>query len=351
MEKLKQYLKELVAIPSYEDCDQIQNYLINKLSFIDWKKQYVGKKDLYNIVSIDPDKPFLVNTHVDTVPPIDMEDPFTLREKDGVFYGRGTADTKGLIASLIVALELFKQNFPDREIPVSLAFTVDEEQNTALGSEKLRELLGPIKYALILEPTYGRICNRQMGAVEFRLNIQVESAHAAEFEKYDNPSKIACESIEKIESHFDRLVNIIKFSSGWEYYAIPKEAEVLAELKVFEGENAKVLEEKLIKLIKEQKNVQYKTEDIEDFLFFGEGFTVKIMKQAYIKALGKEPEMGVMSSWTDAANIHKSGVECVVFGTSHLDVAHTNREHITLKQMEDMTKILYSLFSILSHLT
>ena len=349
--KLIKYLKDLVSIPSYEDCDEIQKYIMNSLSFIKWEKQYVGKNQLYNIVNIHSSKPFMVNTHVDTVPPIDMQNPFEVREEDGVFYGRGTADTKGLIASLIVALQMFYEKNPDKEIPVSLAFTVDEEQNTALGSEKLKELLGPIKYALILEPTYGRICNKQMGAIEFRLDINVQSAHGAEFEKYDNPSKIGCESIYKLENHLDRLVNIIKFSSGWEFYAVPKSAEILAEIKVFEGEDAAILEEKLINYLKEYKNIRYKREDIEDFHFFGEGFAVKVLKEAYMKAIGKEAQMGVMPSWTDAANIHKAGVECVVFGTSHLDVAHTSREHITIQQMEDMTKILYTLFSILSHLT
>ncbi len=350
-ERLKTYLKELISIPSYEDCDEIQNYLMEKLPYFNWEKQYVGKKDLYNILDIKPNKPFLINTHVDTVPPIDMENPFEAIERNGAIYGRGAADTKGLIASLIVAIETFRLHNPERELPFSIAFTVDEEQNTALGSEKLKEVLGPIKYALVLEPTYGRICNKQMGALEFRLSIEVESAHAAEFEKFKNPSKIACDCIYGAEKHLERLVNIIKFNSGWEYYAIPKHAEVLAELKIYEGEKAEVVEERLKNFLREYKNIEYRREDIEDFHFFGEGLAVKVMKEAYQKAIGKEPEMGVMSSWTDAANIYKAGVECIVFGTSHLDVAHTNREHITIKQMVDMTKILYSLFSILSHLT
>lgn len=351
VDRLKNYLRELIEIPSYEDCDEIQRYLMEKLPFFKWEKQYVGKNNLYNIIDIDPNKPFLINTHVDTVPPIDMEEPFKSVEKGEAIYGRGAADTKGLIASLIVSLELFRESFPDRDIPVSIAFTVDEEQNTALGSEKLKEVLGPIKYALVLEPTYGRICNKQMGALEFRLNIEVESAHAAEFEKYENPSKIACDCIYGAEKHLDRLINIIKFNSGWEYYAIPKSAEVLAELKVYEGETAEVIEDKLKNFLREYKNVEYRREDIEDFHFFGEGFAVKVMKEAYQSALNREAETGVMSSWTDAANIYKAGVECVVFGTSHLDVAHTKREHITVSQMVDMTKVLYSLFSILSHLT
>jgi len=57
-----------------------------------------------------------------------------------------------------VALDLFRDRYPDREIPVSLAFTVDEEQNSALGSEVLVNNLEGIDYAVVLEPTYGKIC-------------------------------------------------------------------------------------------------------------------------------------------------------------------------------------------------
>ncbi|WP_456400444.1 M20/M25/M40 family metallo-hydrolase, partial [Persephonella sp.] len=146
LDKAKKELFNLISIPSYRDFSQILEYLEKRLDYINFEKQPVENKG-YNLVSIDPSKPVLINTHVDTVPPIRMKDPFNPVEKNGKIYGRGAADTKGLIASLITALDIFRENNPEADIPVSLAFTIDEEQNSALGSEVLTTSLKGIDYA------------------------------------------------------------------------------------------------------------------------------------------------------------------------------------------------------------
>jgi acetylornithine deacetylase/succinyl-diaminopimelate desuccinylase-like protein len=75
-------------------------------------------------------KPLLFIGHLDVVevdPKAWHTDPFTLVEKDGYFYGRGTEDMKGDDAVLLTALIRLKQEgfVPDRDI--IMAFTADEE--------------------------------------------------------------------------------------------------------------------------------------------------------------------------------------------------------------------------------
>ena len=75
-------------------------------------------------------KPLLFIGHIDVVE-ADRKawstDPFTLTEKDGYFYGRGTEDMKGEAAVLLTALIRLKTEgfVPDRDI--ICAFTADEE--------------------------------------------------------------------------------------------------------------------------------------------------------------------------------------------------------------------------------
>ncbi len=345
--KLKKELKTLISIPSHKDCDKIQTYLQERLNYMNFEKQYVGKENLYNILSIN--KPFLINTHVDTVPPMGMKNPFKALEKDGKIYGRGAADTKGLIASLIVALDKFREDFPDEEIPVSIAFTVDEEQNSALGSQKLVEKLDGIKSCVILEPTYGEICTKQAGSLEFSLTVNVPSAHASEFEKFENPAKLAFKIITESEKKLSRPINIIKFKSGWDFYAVPKRADTLLEIKLNKHEIAEKLVPKIEEAVQNYKGkAKLEVIDAENFLCFEEGNSYKYLKKAYEQALKEPAKKGVMPSWTDAANISKVVKDCSIFGFGNLADCHTEREHISVEDLEKMAKVFYNLFSILT---
>ena len=91
-------------------------------------------------------KPLLVLGHMDVVEAKRedwKQDPFEFIERDGYFYGRGTADMKsGIVATTLALIKLRQSGFkPNRDI--ILFFTGDEEtaQNGALkGSTEWRSL-------------------------------------------------------------------------------------------------------------------------------------------------------------------------------------------------------------------
>src|ERR1700722_10450171 len=75
-------------------------------------------------------KPILLLAHIDVVEARREDwsvDPFTFLEKDGFFYGRGTADDKAQAAVWVATLLRFKREGfkPDRDL--ILALTADEE--------------------------------------------------------------------------------------------------------------------------------------------------------------------------------------------------------------------------------
>jgi acetylornithine deacetylase/succinyl-diaminopimelate desuccinylase-like protein len=85
-------------------------------------------------------KPLLLLAHLDVVAALRSDwtiDPFTLLERDGYFYGRGTSDDKAMAA--IFAANLIRDRqagwVPDRDIV--LALTADEEGGDANGVEYL----------------------------------------------------------------------------------------------------------------------------------------------------------------------------------------------------------------------
>ena len=75
-------------------------------------------------------KPILLLAHIDVVEALRVDwttDPFTFVEKDGYFYGRGTADDKAQAAVWVANLIRYKREGfrPDRDLIVAL--TADEE--------------------------------------------------------------------------------------------------------------------------------------------------------------------------------------------------------------------------------
>ena len=79
-------------------------------------------------------KPLLLLAHLDVVEARREDwsvDPFTLLERDGYFYGRGTGDDKAMAAIFVANLIRYKREgfVPDRDLIVAL--TADEEGGTA----------------------------------------------------------------------------------------------------------------------------------------------------------------------------------------------------------------------------
>ena len=346
-EKVKETLKELIAIPSVSGKERaVLEYIERRLhaAGVPLRKQEI-EEDRYNLF-YDSGSEFLISVHVDTVPPDGFKNAYKPVEKDGRIYGRGASDVKGAIASLITAVEEYKKQNPDKELPVSLAFVVDEEQNTALGSEKLPEVLNGVKYILVLEPTYGLLCTKQFGALEFSVKIKCKSAHGAEYEKVENPTKVFINLLNKLEEALRREVNVIMIRSGTKIYKVPRSCEALLEFKVFEGEDLGELKKKVESVLKEintECSIEWNVEDEEAFQSFKTDGLLPVLEEVLTEIEG-QAKKGVMPSWTDASNYHKAGYHCVVFGYGSLIDSHTDRESISVEELEKFTKFFLKLF-------
>ena len=87
-------------------------------------------------------KPVLLLAHLDVVEALKADwspefDPYVFTEKDGYYYGRGTADDKAMAAIFVANVYRMKQEgfVPDRDIIIAL--TADEEGGTANGVDWL----------------------------------------------------------------------------------------------------------------------------------------------------------------------------------------------------------------------
>jgi acetylornithine deacetylase len=142
--------------------------------------------------SIGPDAPggLVLSGHTDVVPVEGQpwsSDPFTLSQRDGRFYGRGTSDMKGFIAlCLALVPEMLARPL---KVPIHFAFSYDEEIG-CLGAPHLIAELGKRfpkpALAIIGEPTELKLGTRHKGCYSFETEITGRDAHSSQTHKGAN---------------------------------------------------------------------------------------------------------------------------------------------------------------------
>lgn len=153
-------IEKASVTPDDAGCNQL---LIDRLQALGFKIESMPFGEVNNFWARLGDKPpvFAFAGHTDVVPTGPVEDwtfdPFTPTVRDGVLYGRGTADMKGSIAAMMTACERFVA--ADKPIEGSIAFliTSDEEGSAINGTRKVIDVLEQrnekIDFCIVGEPS------------------------------------------------------------------------------------------------------------------------------------------------------------------------------------------------------
>jgi succinyl-diaminopimelate desuccinylase len=124
------------------------------------------------------------NAHYDVVPVSGRwrhGGAFSGAVEDGWIYGRGTADMKGSIASLLMALRALRAAGTPPLLNIEVSFTADEETDSNLGAGWLVQH-APIRpdYAVVMEGAEGRsICCGHNGVVWLEVAVHGRAAHGS----------------------------------------------------------------------------------------------------------------------------------------------------------------------------
>ena len=124
------------------------------------------------------------NAHYDVVPAGGRwrhESPFAPAVEDGWIYGRGTADMKGSIACLLLALRALRVTGVQPRCNVEVSFTADEETDSLLGAGWVVDHV-PLKadYVVVMEGGEGRLigCGHN-GVVWLNVIVHGRPAHGS----------------------------------------------------------------------------------------------------------------------------------------------------------------------------
>lgn len=188
-------LAEFVAIPSVSGDE---GRLADRIAGICRDAGVSAARKGRNVEALRGDGPprLLLNSHLDTVPPVEgwTADPWSPRISGGRLIGLGSNDAKASVAALLEA-------FLTAPLPASgsllLAATCDEET----GGEGLEKLAAGLAFddAIVGEPNGFAVAVSQKGLVKLRLTARGRAGHAARPRLADNAIVRAAKDVLAIE--------------------------------------------------------------------------------------------------------------------------------------------------------
>lgn len=154
---------------------------------------------------------FVFAGHTDVVPtgPLDQwtSPPFAPEIRDGMLYGRGTADMKSSIAAMLTAVETFVTAHPTHPGSIAFLLTSDEEGDANDGTIAVVEALQArgerLDFCIIGEPTSvdtlgDMIKNGRRGSLSGQLTVKGIQCHIAYPHLGKNPIHLAAPAIAEL---------------------------------------------------------------------------------------------------------------------------------------------------------
>ena len=133
------------------------------------EEQRVGDSRFNVLATLDPPR-VVLSTHFDCVPPF-----FPSREADGLLYGRGSCDAKGILAAQVCAADRLRA---EGVRSVGLLFVVGEERGSD-GARAANTLPNASRYLVDGEPTDSRLASATRGALRLRLTATGRAPHSS----------------------------------------------------------------------------------------------------------------------------------------------------------------------------
>lgn len=295
--------------------------------------------------------------HTDVVPTGPREawasDPFTPQIREGVLYGRGTADMKGSVAAFVVAAEQFVAAHPDHPGTLAVLLTSDEEGDAIDGVRHVARLFAErgqrIDWCITGEPsstaTLGDLLRvGRRGSLSAKLRVQGVQGHVAYPEKARNPIHQAAPALAELSArHWDEgyesfpptslQISNIHAGTGANN-VIPGELEVDFNIRYNPHWDAPALEAEITALL-ERHGLQYtlKWHRSGEPFYTPEGTLRATARAVLAEHIGRAPEESTGGGTSDARFIAPLGAQCIEVGPVNASI-HQVDENVRVDDLE-----------------
>lgn len=300
----------------------------------------------------------VLSGHTDVVP-VDGQawsvDPFVMTERDGRLYGRGTADMKGFIASVLAAVPAFLAQ--PLHTPVHLAFSYDEEVG-CLGVRSMLEALAerPHKPRLCLigEPTELKPVLGHKGKLAMRCQVHGAACHSAYAPYGVNAIEYAARMIGKLgeigqalaedqDARFDPPFSTVQtgmIKGGRALNIVPEECEFDFEVRALPGFAAEAVADQLqayaeAELLPRMRAASAASDIRLWPLSAYPGLATAADSEAarLVALLSGSSEFGTVAFGTEGGLFDQAGIATVVCGPGSMEQGHRSDEFVSVAQL------------------
>ncbi len=293
----------------------------------------------------------LLAPHLDTVGG-DSPGIFEPRERSGRLHGRGACDTKGSVASMLTAvLELAGSRQRPAHTEVVFAGLVDEENGQA-GSRALVAKGFEADLAIVGEPTHLRIVTAHKGDLWLQLETRGQAAHGSRPELGTNAVHEMARIVDLFETTYAAMlrkrthpllghptVSVGTIAGGSQPNIVPAQCHINIDRRTIPGESESRVRREIKALLRKHRL----------------SATLLNIRNAPCPALETNPNLALVKAllelarqtkplgahyFCDAAVLAGGGIPSVVFGPGDIAQAHTADEWISLRQLEEGTRLL-----------
>lgn len=295
----------------------------------------------------------LFNGHLDTVPSGDIEwkhEPYIGHIEDGKIYGRGTADMKGGLAAMLVAIKAIKES--EAELKGDFLYTATAgEETDSIGAVKFVNDggLDEVGAIIIGEPGSGKINIAEKGALWVEITTYGKTAHGAFPTEGINAIVHMNAFISEILSYRFKYeenltvghptMNISTIRGGVKTNVVPDRCSITIDMRTVPGMNhneiIKDFEKLILKLSKEIEGFKADIRILNNRAAVETKKThpfIKLAQGTFKEVFDMDTEPQGVNFYTDASIfLPAKSVPCIFFGPGDSSMAHQPNEYITIE--------------------
>ncbi len=286
-------------------------------------------------------------------------DPFTPSEREGRLYGRGAADMKSGLATMLAAVSRFVIAQPDHHGSIAFLLTSDEEGPCRDGTRHVARVLAArgeipdwaiVGEAASLDALGDRIMIGRRGSLGCNLRIRGVQGHVAYPDRADNPVHRAARVLTALASQrWDdgnadfppTSFQASNFNAGTgAHNVIPGHADLVFNFRYSTETTADELKARVAAILAE-----HECEAEADWWHTGEPFLtpadstlVRCAVDAIFEITGRAPATSTAGGTSDGRFLAPLGTQVVEIGPVGRSIHRVN-EHIPVDDIETLTQI------------